>query len=485
VVVNERDFDRLSPDEQKEMLLVMEKMAKDAEVEKMFQPQPGPQTRFLESEADIVLFGGAAGSGKTRALLLAALSQINNPRFNFLIFRRNATQITTPGGLYESAVHLYTMKNAVPKLSPRPTITFPSGAKVSFQHLQYNSDIFSFQGAELPYIGYDELTHFTQEMFLYLMSRNRNTVNVKCKIFATTNPDSESWVRKLVDWYIGDDGLPIKERSGVIRYFSIISDEFVWAESREELLENYGVDKDLAKSFTFISATIFDNPALLKADKGYLANLNALGTVEKGRLLGGNWDISPAAGMYFPREKSQIVSSIPGKIKKLCRSWDFAGSEISVTYPDPDSTVGVLMGRLDDGRFIVLDVVRGQWKSADVRKKVLETAKRDKEKYGRVQIFISQDPGSAGLSVKEEYFKLLSGYVVKSRRMTGDKITRAEPMSVQWQNSNILLLIGAWNPQYISELDGFPELKHEDDVDASSDAFTELLTGRSWSGVCS
>lgn len=475
----------LTKEEEDMLLELLDKQAKQAEIEKMFLPQPGPQTKFLESDADIVLFGGAAGAGKTRALLLTILEHIENSRFNAVFFRRNATQITAPGGLYEAATYLYTFKNAVPKLSPRPTMTFPSGAKSSFSHLQYESDIFAWQGAEIPYILWDELTHFSRTMFLYLMSRNRSTIGVRCRMYASTNPDSESWVRELVDWWIGEDGFPIKERSGVVRYFSIIDDKFVWGDSREELLERYGIDVELSKSFTFISASIFDNPALLKADKGYLANLNSLGTVEKGRLLGGNWDIRPSAGMYFPKDKAKVVPSIPGRIKKLCRAWDLAASEVSATYPDPDSTSGVLMASLYDGRSIVLDVVRGQWASNDVRKKILETAKNDKSKYGRVVIRIPQDPGAAGKEVAQSYIKMLTGYVVKVKRVTGDKVTRAEPVASQWQAGNVLLLAGPWNAQYINEADSFPDGKHDDNEDATSDSFTEITTGRSWDGACS
>lgn len=474
----------LTPQEEKLLAELLEKEQKLKEISRELRPQPGPQTRFMESTADIVLFGGSAGSGKTRALLLACLKYIDNPKFNAIIFRRNANQVTNPGGLYEAATHLYMLKKAVPKLSPRPTMTFPSGAKVSFSHLQYETDVFSFQGAELPYICWDELTHFSRQMFLYLLSRNRSTAKVPCRMLATTNPDSESWVRELVDWWIGEDGLPIKSRSGVVRYFSIIDDKFVWGETREELQEAYGIEPSLAKSFTFISATIYDNPALLSVDKTYLANLNSLGTVEKGRLLEGNWNVRAAAGMYFPKDKAVIVPSVPSKIKKLCRAWDLAASEVTATYPDPDSTSGVLMGLLEDGRCIVLDVVRGQWASNKVRKIVVETAAVDKARYGRVQIRMAQDPGSAGKEVADQYFKLLAGYPIKIKRVTGDKVTRCEPVASQWQAGKIVILAGPWNNQYIYEADCFPDGKHDDNEDATADAYMELIKGKSWRGAC-
>ncbi|KLU66317.1 terminase-like family protein [Desulfosporosinus acididurans] len=464
----------LSSQEETELLQLLELSEQEKEKENKFKPQPGPQEMFLNTTADIALYGGAAGGGKTYALLLENLRHTDNPRFGSVIFRRNSNQIMTEGGLWDNACELYPLKGAEPKLTPRPVMVFPTGAKVSFAHLQYEADIHGWQGSQVPLLCFDELTHFTKKQFFYMLSRNRSTCGVKPYIRATTNPEADSWVGEFIDWWIDDNGYPIPERSGVIRYFIVINDEVLWADRREELAENYGVRVEDTKSFTFIASSIHDNKILLEQDPGYLANLNALSSVEKGRLLFGNWKIKPSAGMYFKREQATIVTSVPGRIVRICRAWDLAASIPTPENPSPDATAGVLIGRLDDGRYIVLDVINGRWKSNDVRKKVKDTAGADYFRYPGTKIRLPQDPGQAGKEQAESYVSFLAGYSVKAKPVSGDKITRAEPFSSQWQAGNVLILAGPWNEAYFTELESFPDGAHDDDVDASSDAFSAV-----------
>jgi predicted phage terminase large subunit-like protein len=441
----------------------------------VFRPQPGPQTAFLDTRADIALYGGAAGSGKSHALLLENLRHVDNPAFGSVIFRRESTQITTEGGLWDSAMTLYPQKGARPRFTPRHQMIFPSGAKVSFAHLQYEADVLAWQGSQVPLISYDELTHFTRRQFFYMLSRNRSTCGVRPYIRATTNPDADSWVAKLVDWWIDPDtGAAIAERSGVLRYFVVIDDEMRWADTRDELAATYGVRPEDTKSFTFIAASIFDNRILLDKDPAYLANLKALGTVDRARLLHGNWKIKPSAGMYFRRDQAQIVGAPPSNVVQVCRAWDLAATTPTPDNPSPDATAGVLIGRLDDGRYIVLDAVHGRWTSNDVRARVRNVAAADRDRYPDVRVRLPQDPGQAGKEQAQSYVAMLAGYSVKVERVTGGKVTRAEPFSSQWQAGNVLLLQGAWNDGFLAELEAFPEGAHDDLVDAAADAFSEV-----------
>ncbi|MDF2563690.1 MAG: hypothetical protein K0Q53_85 [Massilibacillus sp.] len=475
----------LTKEQEIEYLLLLEAEAKKKEIDKNFKPQQGPQTAFLNSQADITIFGGAAGGGKTYALLLRSMLNINVKGFTATIFRRNSTQIMNEGGLWSDALKLMPLKGAIPVVSPKPTMKFPSGARITFQHLQLDNTVYDFQGAAIALIAFDEMTHFTKAQIMYMLSRNRSVCGVVPKVIGTCNPDPNSFVAELIEWYIDDDGFPVKEKSGILRYFLVIDDEFKWGDSREELSIKYNTDPKLIKSFTFIASSIFDNKILLEQNPEYLANLNALNTVEKGRLLYGNWRVKESAGMYLPKAKIEIVNQIPGKIRKFCRAYDLAATIPTPSRPSPDATAGPLMGKLDDGRYIILDLLHGRWTSNDVKKKVLETAKFDKNKFNRVINFIPQDPGAAGKSVRDDFIKLLSGYIVRSRRMTGDKVTRCLPLSSQWQAGNILMLAGDWNEILLNECDSFPEGKHDDIVDGLSDCFEELQTGKSWSGLIS
>jgi len=131
--------------------------------------QPGPQSAFLASRADIAIYGGAAGGGKTFALLLEPCRHMENPDFGGVIFRRQAIQVRAEGGLYDTSFGIYGQLDATPMSSPYPKWTFPSGSSVSFNHLSSDSDLLSWQGSQIPFLGYDELTHFTERQFWYML----------------------------------------------------------------------------------------------------------------------------------------------------------------------------------------------------------------------------------------------------------------------------------------------------------------------------
>lgn len=234
---------------------------------------------------------------------------------------------------------------------------------------------------------------------------------------------------------------------------------------------------------TFISSSIFDNKILLKADPGYLASLNALSLVEKERLLRGNWRIRPAAGLYFKREMFRVVQNIPDKIVCIARAWDLAATEITASSPDPDRTASCLMARLKNGQYIILDMQRRALNAAAVRDLIKNTAVADRTVYGNVKIHIPQDPGQAGKAQAKSYGAMLAGYNVETQTVSGNKITRAEPLAAQVQHGNVLILAGAWVDTFIDEAEGFPDALHDDQIDAASDAFNCVAIGHDWSAL--
>ena len=190
--------------------------------------QKGFQGDFLSSPADILIGGGAAGGGKTYALLLDPSRYFGNPRFGGVIFRRTTPQIRNEGGLWDTSVELYSPIGGVPKESSLKW-KFPWGSKMTFTHIEYDKDVLSHQGAQYPYIGFDELTHFTKKQFFYLLTRNRSAHGIKPCIRATCNPDPDSWVAEFISWWIDQEsGFPIPERNGVLRYFISDSGHLVW-----------------------------------------------------------------------------------------------------------------------------------------------------------------------------------------------------------------------------------------------------------------
>lgn len=429
-------------------------------------PQRGPQTKFLKCRADICIYGGAAGAGKTFAVLLEPIFHLHVPHFGTVIFRRNSTMVRNQGGLWDTSMQIYSN----PHLGGIPKETtlewdFPTPSTVKFAHLQYENDVLSWQGAQIPLIIFDELTHFTRAQFFYMMSRNRSTCGVKPYIRATTNPDADSWVREFIDWWIdGETGLAIPERSGKIRYFIQINDEIIWGESKAALHEKY--PDCLPKSFTFISASIFDNQKLLAADPGYLANLHALPRVERERLLNGNWNIKPSAGLYFQKGYFEIVDAVPKTIDRV-RYWDRAATKKTETN-DPDFTVGIKIEKDINNILYITDMIRIQDSPLGVQTVIKNTAIRDTV---QVRIGVEEDPGQAGVSEADHLTRLLQGYNVRRNKVQKDKVTRASPVSAQAEAGNIKILRGKWNDDFFRELENFPEGKHDDIVDALSGAF--------------
>lgn len=272
------------------------------------------------------------------------------PNFGGVIFRRTTTQIKNEGGLWDTSMKIY------PFIGGQPKETFLEWefkhSKLKFSHLEYEKNILDWQGAQIPFIGFDELTHFTRKMFFYLLSRNRSVCGIKPYVRATCNPDPESWVAEFVSWWIDPEtGFPIPERDGVVRYLIVDGDKDIWGSSYEEviekswyllqpLVEKSGIDpKDFVKTVAFISGDIYQNKELLKVNPGYLANLLSQDKATKSALLDGNWkvvitendvyDYARFAGMFensFSRKTGQkyITADIAlkGSNKFVIIVWD-------------------------------------------------------------------------------------------------------------------------------------------------------------------
>lgn len=452
-------------------------------------PQKGPQEAFLATPADICIYGGAAGGGKTFGLLLDPLRHMKNRNYNAIIFRRDYTQVTSPGGLWDSARKIYSLvQGAYPLKTPKLHWTFRSGATVNFAHLGRDEDVHSWQGSQITMIGFDELTHFSEYQFFYMLSRNRTDSGIRPYIRATCNPDADSWVAQFIKWWVNQEtGYPIPERSGKIRWMVRIGEEVFWFDSRAEAIAyavEYGEKPEeaetMAKSVTFIASTLQDNKILMQMDPGYMANLKALPIVEMERLLKGNWKIKAAAGLFFKRVQAKILDELPKDVVLWCRGWDLAATSEDENG-DPAYTAGVLIGKRRNGRYVVADVINKRLSASEVRTLILMTAKADKAKYGRVIERLPQDPGQAGKDQKESFIKMLSGFLVKVLPESGSKESRAEPFAAQWQPGNVDILVAEWNEMYFNQLESFPESKFKDMVDASSSAFAEIENGATYS----
>lgn len=441
-------------------------------------PQPGSQERFLASKADIVFYGGEAGSSKTAGLVLEGLRCHDIPKSGGIMFRRTSPQLEGPGSLWELMREWYPALGARMTESPVFKAVFPCGATVQLGHLQYEATKLAHQGKGYSFIGFDELTHFTEGQFWYLFSRCRSTSGVRSYIRATMNPDPDSWVKKMIEWWLDERGEYARpERSGVIRYFYRINETLVWGNTSDELRALHPEQEDPPTSFTFILGKLSDNKILLKLDPGYRARLMALPLVDRERLLGkgqgGNWRIKPAAGLYFRRGWFKVIDVLPAndQIVQWVRAWDKAATQPTAENPDPAWTRGVKMGITRSGRIVVahLESLRGS------PQRVLATmqniAKQDTQ---RTKVCIWQDPAQAGKVDVQLSKGFLMGYHVESEVAREDKIVYAGPFSTQVEAGNVDVLVGPWNDEFFTELEAFPDGRHKDIVDACSRGFMAL-----------
>lgn len=235
----------------------------------VWEAQPRQQAFMLRGE-DEVLYGGAAGGGKSDALVIEALRQVGIPHYKGLILRKTFPQLSE---LVEKSMRYY--PQAFPRArynEQKHTWTFPSGAKIIFGSLQHEKDKFNYQGKAYDFIAFDELTHFTFEEYIYLKSRNRpNGPGTRVYMRNTANPGGvgHGWVKER---FI-TAGEPM---------------ETVW----EQVVVVFpdGHQETQWMSRTFVPSTVFDNKILLQNDPQYLARLASLPEKEKNALLYGDWD---------------------------------------------------------------------------------------------------------------------------------------------------------------------------------------------------
>lgn len=404
------------------------------------------------------------------------------PGFTSVLFRRVSNDLRMAGGLWLKAHEVYPLLGGIPR-EDRMEYRFPSGALVRHSHMEHEHDRFNWQGSELCHIGWDEVQSFSADQFWFLFSRNRSTCGVKPFCSLTCNPDPDSFIAPLVEWWIDPDtGLAIPERSGVVRYLVRADDDdrLFWGDTADEARENAskfmrGARKLSPISFTFIHASLADNPTLVKNDPEYEVKLSNLPLVERERLLGGNWKIRHSAGKIFNREwfgnriKSLPEGSLAGP---SVRGWDLAASA-----GGGDRTASVKVGRLADGKVCVLNGIAFR-KSFDQRNQaILDIARSDG--FGTFLEF-EQDPGGAGKEALESLTRQLIGFIIKSSYAGGynnSRINKWTPAATMAEAGNVVILDdGTWDVEdFVNELHNADGTNRVHDDYAS--AFATALRG--------
>jgi len=440
------------------------------------RPQPR-QEQFLSSSADIAIFGGGAFGGKTWSLLVEPLRHIDNPEFGAVIFRRTVPEITNEGGLWDEAGKLYPLFNAKPNENDKQ-YKFPKGMRVSFAHMQYDKDKYSWKSAAVALIIFDQLETFLGPQFFYMLSRNRSLSGVRPYIRASANPEP-GWLADFLDWWIDDEGWAIPERSGVIRWMVREKDLTFWGDDRSQLQEDH--PGSIPLSVTFILSTIYDNQIGMRKDPDYLSKLQALDNIERQRLLGdgmrgGNWKIRPAAGKVFNKAWFEIVDAVPAGGREL-RFWDLAATAKKTA----DFTASC-KGKIVNNIIYILDATADQIDPAATNMQMKNTAGQDGK---HVAIRWEKEGGASGKRDTYSIATMLAGYDGRGIEPQGDKIARAKPLAAQALAGNVKLLRGDWNERWLNTMhaqDGSGKI-HDDEMDAASGMYNELLFGSGYTDL--
>lgn len=443
----------------------------------IWQPNPGPQTQFLSSTAFEVLYGGAAGGGKSAALVAMPLRWVHEPGFYSVILRRETTQL---GDLIKKAGAVYQHGEFSGGTRAKPYLhwTYPSGAELRFGHCQHEEDAKKYQGHEINLLALDELTHFTRKQYQELISRVRTTnPRLPRWVRATTNPGGvgHEWVFARFGPWLDPEfeapGLPPRTTADGERLPPAKPGQILWVKPSLDGEQFFARPTRGTLSRQFIPALLEDNPHLAKNDPEYETRLYDNDPVRVEQLRFGNWLAKPGAGKLFQRGWFRFCDrgEVPASLVRV-RAWDRAATEEKLragrTTNDPDYSAGCGYGfNPETGDFYLWDMQWFRAKPGDVFRAIESTAEIDGP---GVPIALEQEPGASGKFEVHAYIQALSRFNVFAVIPTGSKVVRAGPVSAQAKAGNIILVRGAWNEPFIREAEAFPDGPHDDQVDATS-----------------
>lgn len=403
-----------------------------------------PHTPTVKQAAFLILphkeafYGGAAGGGKSDALLMAALQYVDTPGYRAIIFRRTYADLTQPGALLDRArewLAPFVKTKEVRWVDKDKTYIFPSGATLSFGYMETKNDKYKYQGGEYQFIAFDELTQIHQGNYEYMFSRLRRLESaiVPLRVRSASNPGGmgHDWVKRR----FLEEGPYVKPQPRI-----------------------------------FIPATLEDNPHLDRLS--YMENLRELDPITRAQLMEGNWNVRHSGSM-FDREWFQPVNRLPSGCR-FVRYWDTAATMESELNPDPDYTVGLLLAE-KDGCYYVCDIIRFRGTPAIMEEMMYMAVSHDGK---RVPIWMEQEPGASGIIAIDHYARgVFKGYMFKSHKAAGrgSKELRASPVSTAAQQGRFFYLRSCPGlTAFFEELEAFPQVGHDDQVDALSGAFDAI-----------
>lgn len=439
--------------------------------------QPSSKQRaFLELDASEALYGGAAGGGKSDALIMAALQYIDRPGYAALLMRRQEVDLKKEGAILDRAMKWFQGTPAYWDAAAK-CFRFPSTATLTFGHLAGPRDHGKWKGPEFQFIGIDELTEWEQSDYTFMFSRLRGLVGgVPTRMRAGTNPGGEGhdWVWERFVRFA------VQQGTGAL-YDDPKHPETSWrkgprqgapyfesppSEQAKEVAKRVGAKLQGA---CFVPAFAEDNPALNLAE--YAMNLAKLDPVSYAWYAEGDWNAVPD-GRYFQRDWFEYLDDEPTDVFWF-RYWDLAGTDDLEGKKDPAWTAGARLGiqhnrQTQSNRLVIANVKRARLDPPEVEQFVFETAKADGK---RVPIVIEQEPGSSGKATIMNYQrKVLFGWNVEGDKKTGSKEAMWLTLASTARAGGVALVRGPWNEDFVKELVSLPTGK-KDQADAAAGGY--------------
>lgn len=397
------------------------------------EPHPAQRVFCCLSTLE-AFYGGAAGGGKSDALLMAALQFVDEPGYAALILRKTYPDLTLPGALISRAAEWLAPTDARYHHGSH-TWHFPSGATITFGYVQNDADVQRYRSAEFQFIGLDESTQHSEMVYRFLFSRLRRLEGsqVPLRMRSASNPGDvgHAWhLQRFIDpWTNGDVTRP------------------------------------------FIPAKLEDNPSLDIA--AYERSLYELDPVNYHRLRFGDWTVRDP-GEVFDKTNVTIVDEAwpDARHIRVVRRWDFASTEVK-PGKSPDFTAGVRLA---------LDTVRGLWQvqhivnrqvgPTGVEALLVATAEQD----GRYVPIVAEREGGATGKLYESHIgrNILRGYRFEGEPATGNKELRIRALVPIVERREVEVVRGEWNAAFLDQMDAYPHVKHDDMMDAFAGAHSYL-----------
>lgn len=382
-----------------------------------------------------VFYGGAMGGGKSDALLMAALMHVHSPDCVVLMLRRSLTELNLPGAIYDRAKTWWLGNPKIQFDSMARTFKFPSGARIVFGYCADEGDEHRYDGSEITTLCVDELGQFPDWGFYSYIAfqrvRKNKAVNIPLRVRSAGMPGGpgHTWV----------------------------NERFVNPQP-EDPTKPWRAERHLRP--TFVPATHKDNPFLHKdyAEKT-LARLDAFTRRQRGE---GDWSVAPD-GQMFRASWFRVVAKVPDEAVEVVRAWDLAKTE-KKNGNEPDHTASCKMYRLGDA-FYIADATEDQLTPGTMQLRQVALAKTDGY---MVAIRAEEEKAAAGAHLTAAHKRgAFAAYDYDGIPVTGDKITRARPLSIDAEQGRIFLVDGPWVEWWISRMVQFP-LGKKDTTDAAS-----------------